>query len=79
MCHVSFLSAVVYAFRRQQPAAQRNLPGLPQGLIRTYEDYVLGKVYSDWTFARASDAVRRYQGRDRARGLADPHSRSAVA
>jgi hypothetical protein len=48
----------------------RPVPGLPQGLIRTYEDYVLGKVYSDWTFARASDAVRRYQGRDRARGLA---------
>jgi hypothetical protein len=39
-------------------------------LIRMYEDYVLGKVYADWTFARASDALRRYEGRDRARGLA---------
>src|SRR5262249_9571710 len=49
-------------------------PGLPPGLTRTYEDYVLGKLYADWTFARAGDALRRYQGenqeRDQARGLA---------
>jgi hypothetical protein len=47
------------------------LPGLPAGLPRTYEDYVLGKLYADWTFARASDALRRYRpGRDQARGIA---------
>jgi hypothetical protein len=49
------------------------LPGLPPGLTRTYEDYVLGKLYADWTFARASDVLRRFQGeereRDQARGL----------
>lgn len=45
------------------------VPGMPSGLIRTYEDHVLGKIYADWTFERASDALRRYQGRDRARGL----------
>lgn len=45
--------------------------GLPGGLTRTYEDHVLGKVYADWSFERASDAMRRYTpGRDRARGLA---------
>jgi hypothetical protein len=44
--------------------------GLPAGLARTYEDNVLGKFYADWTFERAGDALRRYQGRDRARGLA---------
>src|SRR5262249_11997259 len=44
--------------------------GLPAGLARTYEDYVLGKLYADWHFERASDAVRRYQGRDQDRGLA---------
>jgi hypothetical protein len=44
--------------------------GLPPGLARTYEDYVLGKLYADWTFERASDALCRYQGRDRAKGLA---------
>jgi hypothetical protein len=48
----------------------RVVHGLPPGLARTYEDHVLGKVYGDWTFARASDALRRYHGRDRARGLA---------
>lgn len=43
---------------------------LPVTLLPTYEDHVLGKFYADWTFSRASDALRRYQGRDRARGLA---------
>jgi hypothetical protein len=47
-----------------------SLPGLPPALMRTYEDHVLGKVYADWSFERASDAMRRFQGRDRARGLA---------
>jgi hypothetical protein len=38
--------------------------GLPAGLARTYEDHVLGKLFADWHFERASDAVRRYQDRD---------------
>jgi hypothetical protein len=46
------------------------VPALPVSLLRTYEDHVLGKFYADWTFGRASDALRRYKGRDRARGLA---------
>src|SRR5262249_1767448 len=46
------------------------VPGGPTGLLRMYEDHVLGKVYADWTFARAGDALRRYQGRDQARALA---------
>jgi hypothetical protein len=45
-------------------------PGLPPQLARAYEDQVLGKAYADPTFERAGDALRRYQGRDRARGLA---------
>jgi hypothetical protein len=44
--------------------------GLPAGLARTYEDHVLGKLYADFHFERAGDALRRYQGRDRIRGLA---------
>jgi hypothetical protein len=44
--------------------------GLEPGLMRAYEDHVLGKVYADFRFERASDALRGYQGRDRARGLA---------
>ena len=38
--------------------------------MRTYEDHVLGKLHADTSFERAGDAVRRYQGRDRTRGLA---------
>jgi hypothetical protein len=45
-------------------------PSVPINVLRTYEDHVLGKVYADWTFNEASDALRRYQGRDQARGLA---------
>src|SRR3954453_15331137 len=48
------------------------VPSLPMNLIRTYEDHVLGKIYADWTFGRASDALRRYakEHREQARGLA---------
>lgn len=46
-------------------------PHLPTRLARTYEDHVLGKFYTDSSFERAADALRRYTvGRDRARGLA---------
>ncbi len=51
---------------REAPA----VPGVPNELVRRYEDHVLGKVAADWTFARAGDALRRYHGRDRARGVA---------
>src|SRR5438552_513341 len=44
------------------------LPGVPPGLLGAYEDHVLGKLYGDEVFARASDALRRYRpGRDQAR------------
>jgi hypothetical protein len=46
------------------------IPHWPEGLTRAYEDHVLGKLYADTSFERAGDAVRRYQGRDRTRGLA---------
>lgn len=47
------------------------VPHLPINLVRTYEDHVLGKIYADWTFGRASDALRHYaKGREQARGLA---------
>lgn len=48
-----------------------DVPGFPHELLRMYEDHVLGKVLADWTFQRASDALRHYaEGRERARGLA---------
>jgi hypothetical protein len=46
------------------------VPGFPHGLLRSYEDYVLGKVLADPACDRAADALRRYEGRDQARGLA---------
>lgn len=50
---------------------QVSVPNLPMNLIRTYEDHVLGKIYADHTFTRASDALHKYpKGRDQARGLA---------
>jgi hypothetical protein len=45
--------------------------GFEAGLIRGYEDYVLGKLFSDSSFERGADALVQYSGeRDRARGLA---------
>jgi hypothetical protein len=50
---------------------QVTIPNLPIDKVRTYEDHVLGKIYADWTFSRAADALRRYaKGREQARGLA---------
>jgi hypothetical protein len=49
---------------------QTHVPGWPPALARTYEDHVLGKLYADWSFERAGDALRKYQGKDRVKGLA---------
>jgi hypothetical protein len=56
--------------REGRPREALPVAGLSSGLARTYEDHVLGKLYADATFERAADALRRYEGRDRARGLA---------
>jgi hypothetical protein len=45
-------------------------PAIPPGLLRRYEDFVLGKVYLDRSVERSGDAVRRLRGRERARGMA---------
>jgi hypothetical protein len=46
------------------------VPGWSSGLARAYEDLVLGKLDADGSIARGSDALVRYRGRDRDRGLA---------
>jgi hypothetical protein len=51
------------------PISARELAGVDLGLLRRYEDYCLGKLYSDLAFERASDAVLRYVDEDRGRGL----------
>ncbi|HLW67624.1 MAG TPA: hypothetical protein VKS79_20070 [Gemmataceae bacterium] len=50
---------------------QENLPKLPSYLQRTYEDYVLGRIYRDSFFERAGHALRKYDKKQNwARGLA---------
>lgn len=68
---VADLGNVVYGHDRGRQAKEHvEVPGWPHTLARSYEDHVLGKVYADWTFERATDALRRYTGRDQAKGLA---------
>jgi hypothetical protein len=68
---VADLGNVVYGLDRGRQAKEHvEVPGWPHTLARSYEDHVLGKIYADWTFERATDALRRYTGRDRAKGLA---------
>jgi hypothetical protein len=65
------LGHVVFGQDQDTPSPREGPPPLlPINLLRTYEDHVLGKFYADWTFSRASDALRGYKGRDQARGLA---------
>jgi hypothetical protein len=52
------------------PKSSTPVPGWPATLARGYEDHVLGKVYADWAFERAADALRTYPAADRPRGLA---------
>lgn len=44
--------------------------GLPAEAVRAYEDYVLGKLYADASFERASIAVCRYDASDRMKAIA---------
>jgi hypothetical protein len=69
---IADLGTLAFGLDREERADRGNLaiPGLSAAVARAYEDYVLGKFYADWTFERAGDALRRYQGRDRGRGLA---------
>ena len=68
---VADLGNVVYGHDRGRQAKDRpEVPSWPHTLARSYEDHLLGKVYADWTFERATDALRRYTGRDQAKGLA---------
>jgi hypothetical protein len=46
------------------------IPGFEAGLVRKYEDYVLGKMYADMSFERATDAIARYSDRDHDRAIA---------
>lgn len=71
MGFVADLGHIAFGFDPSAGAKEHPLiPGWPPNLGRNYEDHVLGKVYADWTYERATDALRRYTGKDRGRGLA---------
>ncbi len=68
---VADLAAVALGTDRGRAAKDfPDVPGWPHALARNYEDHLLGKVYADWTFERAADALRRYPEADRPRGVA---------
>jgi hypothetical protein len=50
--------------------AHAEIPGWSHALTRGYEDHLLGKLYADWTFERAADALRRYPEADQGKALA---------
>ena len=56
-------------FGTERPKLAR-VPGFDDGIARKYEDYVLGKIYSDISFERAIDAIARYENRDKDRAIA---------
>lgn len=58
------------AFHEHLAHSHADPVGLAAEVVRKYEDYVLGKFYSDLTFERGADALLRYQGHDRDLGLA---------
>ncbi|VTT98734.1 Uncharacterized protein OS=Isosphaera pallida (strain ATCC 43644 / DSM 9630 / IS1B) GN=Isop_0539 PE=4 SV=1 [Gemmataceae bacterium] len=62
--HIAFGADAEY--RMKDPL---HVPGWPPALARTYEDHVLGKLYADWVFERAGDALRKFQGKDRVKGV----------
>ena len=57
--------------KRSAAPAAAPLTDDEKNVLRQYEDYVLGRIYADWTFERACDALRGYEkGRNWSRGLA---------
>lgn len=68
---VADLGHVAFGMDWESKASRsRSVPGVPAHLMPTYEDHVLGKIYADWTFSHAGDALRRYKEDDRKHGLA---------
>src|SRR5579862_6427832 len=52
---VEMFAMVAGEARPQQPTAN----GLSANLARAYEDQVLGRIYADWAFERAKDALKK--------------------
>jgi hypothetical protein len=65
LCH-ALLGEATSGPARDLPA----VPGWPADAVRRYEDFVLGKLTSDPSIERASDALKTYAAGERARGVA---------
>lgn len=65
---VGHVAQAASRYATAQPLMQ--LPPVDQNLLRRYEDHVLGKFYADMSFERGTDAIARYQLRDRDRSIA---------
>lgn len=62
---------LVFGAHSDADTERTQLPSVRPGLVREYEDYVLGKLYADSSFERGSDALAHYGSpRDRSKGLA---------
>lgn len=68
---VADLGNLVYGYDRgRQTKDHPEVPGWPHTLAQSYHDHLLGKIEADWTFERATDALRGYKDkRDQAKGL----------
>jgi vWA domain found in the FtsH ternary systems/N-terminal helical region fused to the FtsH ternary system vWA domain len=69
---VADLGHILLGFDRTDRAQRsaHDAVGLPGGLARAYEDFVLGKCYADASVERAGVVVRRLTGRDQNRAVA---------
>lgn len=61
---------LVLGTQEESLASSVELPDVEAGLLRRYEDYVLGKLYADLSFERGADAVLRSPAEDRDRAIA---------
>ncbi len=70
---IGVLADLAHLVFGSDPSLQQKEPlllaGWPADLSRNYEDHFLGKLYADWSFERATEALRRYSLKDRPRGL----------
>lgn len=70
---VGFIADVIHLIRGDIVTQHDDVHGphgLPPQSIRAYEDYVLGKLYADAAFERASTAISRYDEADRIKAIA---------
>lgn len=64
------VGTILFGSEASRRAHQGEPLGWSAGPVRRYEDFVISRLLADRSIDRATDALRRLSGRDRARGLA---------